>query len=80
MVFSSEDECAQITVTKSDVTVDLYPELISSQDECNTKVILYAGKILNNDLDTVISTPSLSWGHKHSNHHDRPSPQVGGSM
>ena len=59
MVLSSEDECVRITVTKSDLTVDPYSELLSCQDQGDTNVILHAAKILH-DSGAVVTFSSPS--------------------
>ena len=54
MVLSSTDECIQITVTESDVTVYPYPELLSSQDKGDTKIILINS---NSGVEVTIPFP-----------------------
>ena len=60
MVLSSEDECVMIQLSENGLTVDPYPELLSSQDEGDTKVILHASKILEDDLNTFVTIRSPS--------------------
>lgn len=52
MVLLPENACVRFTVRESDVTVDPYPELISTQGKGDRKYILCASKI-RNDLDAV---------------------------
>ena len=60
IVLSSEDECVRITMSEGVAIVAPYPELLSSQDEGDTKVILHASKILEEDSDAVVTIRSPS--------------------
>ena len=59
MFFPSEDECARITVTASDTTVNQYSEQLSSYED-DTNVILHARRSLNDDSGAVVTIRSPS--------------------
>ena len=60
IVLSSEDECVNMQLSDGVVTVNPYPELLSNHDEGDTKVILHASKMLNDDPDVVVTIRSPS--------------------
>ena len=61
IVLSSEDECVKLELNdQNDVSLQPYPEFLSNHDEGDTKVILHANMILNEDPDAVVTIRSPS--------------------
>ena len=60
IVLSSQDDCRKIQLSDDNVTIDPYPKLLSNQDEGDTKVVLHASKILDDDPDVTATIRSPS--------------------
>ena len=54
------DHCLKIQLSDDNVTIDPYPKLLSNQDEGDTKVVLHASKILDDDSDVTVTIRSPS--------------------
>ena len=51
---------SKIQLSDDNVTIDPYPELLSNQGEGDTKVVLHASKILDDDPDVTVTIRSPS--------------------
>lgn len=57
IALSSEYDNRKIQLLDDNVTIDPYPELLSNQNEGDTKVVLHASKILDDDPDVKFVHP-----------------------
>lgn len=60
IVLLSENECLKKQTSNNNVAIELYSQLLCNRDKGDTKVVLYASKILDDDSDVTVTICSTS--------------------